>query len=387
MRVNRWRPLLSGGVLAAVAVAAAALVPAAASPGSHGHGRGRGHHLDHVFVIMLENHSRGDVIGDPDMPYTTSLAHEYGQATRYYGVTHPSEPNYIAATSGSTWSTNDDDGWNSGNHYPNPDVAGNHYPHTNIVDQLAAHHIGWAAYMDALPAAGYLPDDWPDKPGVDPLYQSKHDPFILYDDIRSNPRRRAHIKPYARMSRDLDSPHPPRYVWISPDLCHDLHGGVGEAVAGHPETPCPYGDAIHQDPAENSLQHKADAFVHGAVETITHSRAWTGRSVIVIVADENDFDPSNSSTGEWQTAEGCCDSPSLPPGDRYVSPSWPGGRYGGGLSPAIVISRHGPRHATDDTPYNHYSLLRTVEQGFGLPYLGYASDSAQVHAMWPLIDG
>ena len=147
-----------------------------------------GPRLGHVFIIMLENHAADHVIGDPNAPFITSLARKFGTATRYYGVTHPSEPNYIAATSGSTWWTNDDDGWYTGNHYPNPHFAGNHYPHANIVDALAARHIPWDAYMQAMPTAGYLPDGWPSTPGASPLYVSKHNPFILYNDIRSSGR-------------------------------------------------------------------------------------------------------------------------------------------------------------------------------------------------------
>src|SRR5579872_757498 len=62
---------------------------------------------------MLENHEADHVIGDPNMPYLTSLASQYGVATDYFGVTHTSEPNYIAATSGDNWWVNNDNGWNT----------------------------------------------------------------------------------------------------------------------------------------------------------------------------------------------------------------------------------------------------------------------------------
>ena len=51
----------------------------------------------------------------------------------------------------------------------------------------------------------------------------------------------------------------------------------------------------------------------------------------------------------------------------------------------VVISRNGPHHVTDNTAYNHYSMLLTIEEGFGLGKLGYTSDAAQVKPMWPLI--
>src|SRR6185437_1098818 len=91
-----------------------------------------------------------------------------GQATDYFGVTHTSEPNYIAATSGDTWWVNNDKDWSQGNQYD----------HTNIVDELEAARIPWDAYMEAMPSAGYLGAQWPAAGGA--LYASKHNPFILY---------------------------------------------------------------------------------------------------------------------------------------------------------------------------------------------------------------
>jgi hypothetical protein len=400
MRIRRMvchgASLLAVGVLAAAVGAMAAPsrssrtgMTALASVITH-HGRhmsrspGAGHRLDHVFIIMLENHAADHVIGDPKAPFITSVAHRYGTATHYYGITHPSEPNYIGATSGSTWWTNDDDGWYSGNHYPNPAIAGNHYPHTNIVDELEARHIPWDAYMQGMPTAGYLPDAWPTGPGASPVYESKHNPFILYNDIRFDPRRIKHIKPYTAMAADLNGPRPPRYVWISPDLCDDMHGGVTKHVPGFPDTPCPYSN-VAGDANDEALKADADRFVKQAVKTIMASRAWKGNSVIFVAADETDFDGAKPDNGEYASTAGCCDSPYLPKGDPEVSPSWPGGLYGGGSAPMIVISRGGPRHATDPTPSNHYSMLLTIEEGFGLPKLGYTSDARRVKPMWPLV--
>ena len=124
------------GVAAALTVGLSA--PSGATPvASH---RGGGDHvrLDRAFIIVLENHSAKSVIGDPNTPYITSLAQQYGEAANYFGVTHPSEPNYIAMTSGSNWFTNND----------NP---ANRFDHTNVVDGLDAAHISWDAYMEALP--------------------------------------------------------------------------------------------------------------------------------------------------------------------------------------------------------------------------------------------
>jgi phosphatidylinositol-3-phosphatase len=364
---------LTAGVLAVAGSQASGAATSAATAGTQASSRG-GQDLSHVFIIMLENHEADHVIGDPAAPYITSLADTYGQATDYFGVTHTSEPNYIAATSGDTWWVNNDKDWSQGNQYD----------HANIVDELESAHVPWAAYMEAMPSAGYLGAQWPATGGA--LYASKHNPFILYSDIRLSPARASHVQPYTAMAADLNGPHPPRYAWISPDQCNDMHGGVSTAIAGHPETPCPYSN-VAGDANDQALKAKADAFVKAAVQTITSSRAWTGNSVIFIAADESDYDGSDPADNYYLSTAGCCDSPYEPAGDPDISASWPGGIYGGGPAPMIVISRHGPRHATDATPSNHYSMLLTIEEGFGLGKLGYTSDSSQVHPLWPLITG
>ena len=143
------RMIFGGGLVAAAALGFAATAPASGSPNAHA----SSHRLGHVFIIMEENHAQDHVIGDPSMPFLNSLVASYNQATQYYGVTHTSEPNYIASTSGSNWDVNNDNGWDT--------TPSNHYDHTNIVDELEAAHVSWGAYMDGMPSAGYLPDQWP----------------------------------------------------------------------------------------------------------------------------------------------------------------------------------------------------------------------------------
>ena len=349
-----------------VAVALTLGLSAASGAAASGHAAGEVEHvrLDRVFVIMLENHSQHSVIGDPNTPFITSLARQYGEAADYFGVTHPSEPNYVAMISGSNWFINND----------NP---ANRFDHTNLVDGLDARHIRWGAYMEALPPTDPLTDFWPS--AADPLYASKHNPFALFTDIRGNSGRVASIKPYTSLAGDLNSPHAPRFVFISPDQCNDMHGGVNHAIAGHPETPCPFG-ATNDDPNDVRLKHNADAFVHAAVTTIMSSRAWTRHSAIFIVADEGDF-TGVAANGGWDSPAGCCDSPVLPAGDPDISATWPGGVYGGGPVPAIVIDPSGPREFVSNVPYNHYSLLRTIEDDWHLGELGFTSDHSQVTTM------
>lgn len=369
-------------ILVAVLVSLLCFASLRASPAS---GHGDDAQLKHIFVIMLENHSQDSVIDDPNAPFITSLAHTYGMAANYFGVTHPSEPNYVASISGSNWFVNDD----------NPN---NRFDHTNLVDQLEASHHSWGAYMDSMPSVGYLGDNAPTSPNVQ-LYVSKHNPFVLFNDIRNNPARLSHVKPYSQFSADLAANRVPDFVWITPNQCHDMHGGVNVQIAsdGSDGTPCPFGSA-NNDPNDASLKQKADAFVHDAVTAIMASKAWSGNSAIFVVDDENDF-TGNPATDGWESAAGCCDSPLLPNGYQFLASSgqpdgkvWscpfganPACMYGGGLIPAIVVTRHGPRGFVSNQPYNHYSLLRTVEENWGLPYLGNASDSSQVHSMDELL--
>jgi len=317
----------------------------------------------HIFVIMLENHSKSSVIDDSNAPFITQLAHTTAMASNYYGVTHPSEPNYVAAISGSNWFVNND----------NP---ANRFDHTNIVDQLEANGLTWGAYMESMPSAGYLGDQWPSNAA---LYASKHNPFVLFTDIRNDPARLAHDKPYTELANDLrKASTTPNFVWITPNQCHDMHGGVYVDVGGG--SPCPYG-STKDDANDASLKQKADDFVKGAVQLIESSQAWkTGPSAIFIVTDEDDF-TGNPETDGWESAEGCCDSPVVSAGNPDV-PGWGGGVYGGGLIPAIVVTNRGKTGGyVDDTPYNHYSMLATIEQVWGLGYLGNASDRAQVPTM------
>jgi hypothetical protein len=365
LQTKRAKILVIGaaaGIAAALTVGLSA--PSGAAPAaSQGRG-GDQARLDRAFIIVLENHSAHSVIGDPNTPYITSLAQQYGEAANYFGVTHPSEPNYIAMIGGSNWFTNND----------NP---ANRFDHTNLVDELEASHISWGAYMEAMPASDPLTDFWPSS--ADPLYASKHNPFALFTDIRDNPARVAHIKPYTALAGDLNSPRAPRFVFITPDQCNDMHGGVNDTISGHPETPCPF-NSTNDDANDIRLKHNADAFVKGAVTTIMSSRAWTRHSAIFIVADEGDF-TGNAVNGGWDSPAGCCDSPVLPKGDPDISASWPGGLYGGALVPAVVVDPSGPRHFVSNTAYNHYSMLRTIEDAWGLPELVFTSDHAQVSTM------
>jgi phosphatidylinositol-3-phosphatase len=367
-------PRIAAALLIAVALAVIIVAAAfAKGPAKKQGPKANGHAVDHVFLIMLENHSQSSVIDDANAPFITSLAHKYAMAANYYGVTHPSEPNYVATISGSNWGVNDDQPTNT-------------YDHLNIVDQLEQHHLTWAAYMESMPSAGFTGTQYPSSAA---LYVNKHNPFVLMNDISSSPKRLAQIKPYTDFAADMKAKTLPNFVWISPNQCHDMHGGVFAPVAsdGSDGTPCPYG-STKDDANDAALKQKADAFVKGAVDAITATTAWkTGRTAIFIVTDENDF-TGNATTDGWESADGCCDSPNLGKGTPFLGSNgqpdghvWGGGIYGGGKIPAIVMTAKGKQGFTSQTPYNHYSFLSTLEWNWNLPTIGNASDTVQVHPM------
>jgi hypothetical protein len=134
---------------------------------------------------------------------------------------------------------------------------------------------------------------------------------------------------------------------------HGLHG------AGVPA------DCDGANPA--ALIARGDKVAGELVKRLQATSAWRGHAnmAIVITFDE----------GSGKTREGCC----------AVTPA-AASNFGGGHIPTIVITNHGPRGVKDETPYNHYSLLRTMEDAFGLSeHLGHAADADKgVVAMAPL---
>jgi phosphatidylinositol-3-phosphatase len=350
----------------AVAVAAAFVLgaivgPMAASAGPmNGASRGAAAPgvapLKHVFVIMMENTSYDDLLSpsNTNTAFIRQLAANNGLANNYFGVTHVSLPNYIAATSGQTWNSNSDD------------VAqAPSFDHQNLVDQLEAAGVSWKAYMEDLPFPGDTVTQTPDG-----LYVRKHDPFLMYPDVYTNPARAGKVVPLTQLSTDLSTNRVPQFVWITPNNCNNMHGGAPS---------CPFPNTPN-DANQQALYQDGDNFLSTWVGAITHSKAWTGRSAIFITWDEGGFETS-SPFGPTDISPGP-DSPILPA--TPANPATGGGgdlaggtTYGGGHVPMIVVARGvGPR--VDSTFADHYSLLQTIDQNFGLPLLGNAGDTVQV---------
>jgi hypothetical protein len=154
-------------------------------------------------VILMENEEYGDIIGSSSTPYINGLAHRYALATAMYAISHPSLPNYLALTGGSTFGIASD-------------CTDCTVDSTSIVDQLARAHVSWRAYMEDLPQPCFTGAGAGN-------YAKKHDPFVYYTRVARNPARCAQVVPLAQLAADEQAHALPTFTWITPNLCHDMH--------------------------------------------------------------------------------------------------------------------------------------------------------------------
>ncbi|HEX9045299.1 MAG TPA: alkaline phosphatase family protein [Candidatus Limnocylindrales bacterium] len=282
---------------------------------------------DHIVIILMENHGPS-VLGDPAAPWLAAAAARYRVATDYTALAHPSQPNYIALTSGGTQGVSNDGTVDLGVE--------------NIVDRLEATGKTWKAYMQSLPTGGNTPKL---ASSARTLYARKHDPFVSYTDVSSSDARMGNIVDLGQLATDAAAGALPDFAWISPDQCHDMHGIGTEA-----SSPCP------MPQTDRALVGAADSFLATWVPRILASPGWTDRSIIFVTWDE----------GADGDTSGCC-----------------GITKGGGHVALLAIMSGGPR--TSSTPYNHYSLLTTISERLGLACLGVTCDTSTVKPMTDLV--
>lgn len=204
---------------------------------------------DHVFLIVLENHSFSSVIGSASMPYLNSLATQYGLATNYFANAHPSIPNYFMLTVGLEETFDDN-------------FTGT-VSDDNIVRALTAAGKTWKAYVESLPSVGYIGDD------VAPLYLKHHNPFAYLSDVLSSTQA-ANIVPLSQLSTDLSAGSLPSFGFILPNPEDDAHTCPG-AVAT-----C----------ADSELLSAADNWLKNNINPLINSPNF-GNSVLIITWDES----------------------------------------------------------------------------------------------------
>jgi len=161
--------------------------------------------VNHVFIVMEENHSYSQVIGSPSMPYLNSLAQTYAIAEGYFADTHPSIGNYFMLTTGQIITNNDG------------------YQGTvsvdNVVRELIAAGKTWKEYSDSLPFQGYDGGDTGN-------YTQHHNPLSYFSDVRNDPNQQQNLVPFTQLATDIANHNLPSYGFIVPNNQHDAHDGT-----------------------------------------------------------------------------------------------------------------------------------------------------------------
>ena len=316
----------------------------------------------HAFVVLLENKGYAESFDPAKAPYLAGDLASRGQVLRnYYGIAHLSLPNYIALLSGQG---------------PNPvtqadcpvyaDFAGSPLlgpdgqaigqgcvypsPVRTLADQLSASGLTWKGYMEDMgtpcrhPAIGSPDDTQQARPGDQ--YAARHNPFVYFHSIIDSPACAERDVPLTQLPADLARVQTtPNLSFITPNLCNDGH-----------DDPC-------VDGSPGGLV-AADAWLREWIPRILASPAFRRDGLLVVTFDEAE------SQGASADASACCDEPLGPntPNNGGPVPGPGGGRVG-----AVVVSPFVAPGTVNDTPYNHYALLRSLEDAFGVGHLGYAA--------------
>jgi phosphatidylinositol-3-phosphatase len=220
----------------------------------------------HVVWIWMENASYSEIVGNPAAPYLNRLASECGLATHYTAITHPSLPNYLAATSGSDWGIRDDGP---------PSV--HRLGQESLFAQLAAAGLSWRAYEESMP--------WNCAVSSTGLYAVKHNPAAYYTSIRAQCAKRdvpMGTVSAGRFASDLRSGRLPSFSFVTPNLCDDMH---------------------------DCSTATGDAWLKRWIQRIVSSRQYkSGTTVVFVTFDEGDGGSNRVAT--------VVVSPTTPPGTR-----------------------------------------------------------------------
>lgn len=406
-------------------------------------------HLDHVFVIMMENHGYFQVIGNPNEPYLNNLIsnHKVNLATNYFAIGHPSLTNYLEIVGGSNFGVRSDNSpnWhstactpniatgivnadNGGGNAPVPVDSGSVCPISGtgtdaetpavdnwnevtlpdfpyladldgvksvpaaqttgktIGDQLAAKGLSWKSYQESLPVTGAdkvnnsngvtsnLTDFTPLAPltisGMVAAYAVKHNPFAYFQSVQEGTGNNslADIVGFegpTGLYADLARGTVPSLAFIAPNQCNDQHGrGNADAFCAFDPGTTDGLTVGTQAGLNGGLILQGDVTIERIVGAITSSPVWhDGRSAIVIVWDENDY------SGIGTQPAGL-----FPPQNQNQVVLTV--QTNGGSSEGLQSDRF----------YDSFSLLKSLEAGFGLPCLNHACDSG-VSVMHDLFAG
>lgn len=321
--MTRWKHCLSARLLSGVLMLSLALATFPSRVEAQTFPK-----YDHVFLVVMESEGFKAIIGNADAPILNALANDYGLATNYSGVGDPSEPNYVAMLGGDTFGLSTDDPY----WFPGQTVNA-----SSLMAQLEAAGMTWKGYFQNMPYPGYRGYCYPDKcngiPDADTQYVAKHNGIVNFANMQ-NPTEFGKMFPFSQLAADLAAGTVSNFSYIVPDECDDMHGAPPWCVDS----------GATSSVQQSFLIARGDSFVGSVVNEITSSPIWqAGNNAIIIT-----FDEGNTATSRV---------------------------------PTIVITSHGPRGVTDKTSLNHFSLLASVEQAFGL---GCLANACTANLMTPL---
>jgi acid phosphatase len=286
--------------------------------------------LRHVFVVVEENQSFDDVIGNPAMPYLNQLAAHGGLARQYYANTHPSINNYFYLTSG-----------RKGTNLPgfSADVFRGTLPGDNIASLLTKHGKTWKAYAEDLPSAGYVGPN-------QGLYAKRHNPFSYYQSVLNDKTpagqpQREQIVPFQQFAVDWKAGLLPEFSFLIPNLYDDGH-----------TNPRTGKDAGCRDP--ESLR-RADHWLEQNLKPVIDTESFAKDSLLIVAFDE------------------ACDAGRK--ADSHINPNR--GHGGGGRIPVVLIGAGIPAGGcVSDTVFHHESVLKLSLKALGVDEFPGGSGSA-----------
>ena len=324
--------------------------------------------IQHVFIIVLENKSFDDVFGaNSQAPYLSrTLTAQGALLSQYFAIGHRSTANYVAMISGQAPNEDTQGDCSTYSDFPSGATvdtngqavgAGCVYPAAvqTIADELRAAGLKWKGYMEDMGndpgresgTCGHPPlNGWDNTQQAEAIdqYATHHNPFVYFHSLLDDGDCAHNDVPLSGLKADLANVSTtPNLAFISPNLCDDGH-----------DQPCANG-------AQGGLA-QADAFLMNIVPMITGSAAFQQDGVLLILFDETDYD------GAGGDASACCGEPA---GPNTAHPGITG--PGGGRTGAVLLSPFIRPGTVSNSPYNHYSMLRTLEDLFGLPHLGFSA--------------
>jgi len=320
--------------------------------------------IGHVFILILENESATATFGpgSPAQFLADTLVKQGAFLPNYFGIGHASLDNYIAMISGQAPDSASQADCSIYTNFEQTGTAafgqaigsGCVFPRTvkTVANQLDDRHVRWRAYMEDMgndPAreadrCGHVPIgsvDITNNEEPEDQYAARHNPFVWFHAITDFRVCQTSVVPLSLLESDLASEdRTPRYVFITPNVCHDGH-----------DSPCVTG--------EPGGLVSADLFLREWVPLILNSPAFKKDGVLLITTDE--AEGAGGSTA-------CCNEM---PGPNAALPGGDG--PGGGPVGAVLLSRFIKPGTVSQTGYNHYSMLKSVEEIFDLPLLGFAA--------------